>query len=160
MGNKITGNKGKRWRVGGCRKDEEEEKEVMTGCIPQLCLSSSSLMSPQSLSPSHIQDEAMHLPSSQRNWSALQVLTSVAAETNHKTLNCRFCVYIQYKLLSLVFGTFSLFLIANYLRYFPHCFSTNKQGTIQHWQSFQNSHGNSTFPCMVSYLNKSQSEAL
>lgn len=50
--------------------------------VPQLCLWSSSLMSPQSLSPSQIQDEAIHLPSSHRNWSVLQVRTCGAAKTS------------------------------------------------------------------------------
>lgn len=45
---------------------------------PQLCLWSSSLMSPQSLSPSQIHEEAMQRPSSQRNCSVLQVLSIVA----------------------------------------------------------------------------------
>lgn len=65
-----------------------EEETGRIKFIPQSCLWSSSLMSPQSLSPSQIQDEAMHLPSSQRNWSELQVLTSVAVETHCVTLDC------------------------------------------------------------------------
>lgn len=67
----------------GCKRRRGVEEKGMNGLIPQLCLWSSSLMSPQSLSPSQIQDEAMHLPSSQRNCSVLQVLTSVAEETQH-----------------------------------------------------------------------------
>lgn len=80
------------WRTGWGNREVERERahQVMKDCIPQLCLWSSSLMSPQSLSPSQIQDEAIHLPSSQRNWSVLQVLTSVAAETNCTTFNCRY----------------------------------------------------------------------
>ncbi len=48
-------------------------------------------MSPQSLSPSQIQDEAMHLPSSQRNWSELQVLTMVAAGMKHTAVRRATC---------------------------------------------------------------------
>lgn len=68
-----------------CRTETaiKKDKNVnMKECAPQLCLWSSSLMSPQSLSPSQIQVEAMHLPSSHRNCSVLQVRTCWAAETS------------------------------------------------------------------------------
>lgn len=71
--------------AAGGRTRLRKWKKQMKECIPQLCLWSSSLMSPQSLSPSQIQDEAMHLPSSHRNWSVLQVRTCGAAQTSCDT---------------------------------------------------------------------------
>ena len=41
-------------------------------------------------------------------------------------------IYILCKCLFVCFFLISLFVIANYLRYFPHSFSTNSEGTIQH----------------------------